>query len=247
MKTKFSKKNETFILDDYIYPKYIDKINLEEIRNRDLQGLDSSYSKNFRESIKAIRKSSRNKKFWYNYIQEFPIVITDTIRWRKILIEFGITDRKYFHRRYFKLDYFFPTTGIAVEIDSSLHNRIYDKARDLYIKETFGIETIRFEENQQDLELLKQRSNEIIKDKISSGFSEESKITLDFFQEQLDTKTILFRDIEIGYENFYISDEIILEKNYYCNKYSDPDVYDIFIKEFEDSFYEQYHKTIKWI
>lgn len=210
---------EIFRIGDYNIPKYIDGIDIQYNRENDLKKLDSSFSRKFRqESLKSLINSSNLPRYTWQYIREFPIIILDIIKWKKILLDFKLSNNKeYYHRKFFKLDYLFPYTGIAVEIDSEYHNKIYDAARDLYLKESFGITTIRyFKDNTSDLSNLSKLSEYIINNKVNP----EIKIALDFsnkinFSGIFD---IIIKDIELEYRNYYCNNIIVISRNIFINK-----------------------------
>lgn len=110
-------------------------INILKYRQKALATQQSSFSLSFKEDI---------DKLGINYIQEFPIIITEHEIWKDYLNYFGSTRETI----YFSLDYYFPDIGLAVEIDSSYHDnrKNYDKARDKYLECVCGIYTLRFYE-----------------------------------------------------------------------------------------------------
>lgn len=140
-----------YVIRDKFYTAYIGmyfvprkvKINnklIDVVFNREKAILNdkSSYSINFKNLI----DNNYNIKGYYNYIEEFPIIIENTSLWNNILNSFSVRlDDSIRNTRYFLLDYFFPYLGIAVEIDSKYHKAkiIYDKARDIYVERVYGI------------------------------------------------------------------------------------------------------------
>ena len=144
----------TLLEDRYIIPRFIQVnkfgklLDLSNHRNNLLLGNESFYSRTFRRDIiSESMKSSRLLKPYYEYIREFPIVLDDRSLWNNILTCLGESiDSKKRDTSYFLLDYMFPYFGLAVEIDSEYHDnrQIYDKARDIYVRNRYGLETIRF-------------------------------------------------------------------------------------------------------
>lgn len=131
-------------IDGYIVPKVLENnINLHSNRKSILFNKDSKYSKNFRKLIDSKLTTEK----YLNYIREFPIIIENKELWNNILNQFSIPiDDKMRKVNYFLIDYLFPYLGISVEIDSEYHNTrlIYDKARDIYIENMYGIIAYRF-------------------------------------------------------------------------------------------------------
>ena len=87
------------------------------------------------------------------YIEQFPVFITNRKKWQETCMRTGCTigmvdrnGRKYWERNYFALDLYLPYPKIAIELDyESTHPcPEYDAARDLYLKEKYGIKTIRY-------------------------------------------------------------------------------------------------------
>lgn len=135
----------------YIVPKYVThskgKVDLIKNRLQELGKRDSSYVSNFKTDIVNLgNKTSGNLP---KYIEEFPIVIDNSAMWNSILDYYNVpVNSVHRSRKYFLLDFLFYELGFIVEIDSAYHigNESYDKARDLYIKQKYGLDTIRFYE-----------------------------------------------------------------------------------------------------
>lgn len=238
---------DVFFVEEYAFPKKIGKVDIQSIRNLDLKSLknggsDSKFSERFRSMI-----DKKNNKY-FHYIREFIIPIEDKSRWLKILNELGLSNTKYVNRQFFKLDYLFKYTGIAVEIDSSLHDSTYDSARDIYLELTYGIKTVRIFENvsREDIDKLEEISKKIIKSKAIP----ESIIRLDVNQVK-SVFDIINRDIELGTSEFYKVTTVNISKNNfisrYCKVYSTEDTYQFFLQEFEKHFIEYYNKNIHWL
>lgn len=243
---------EIFFEEEYQFPRHIGVSDILFYRNKVLEsiekgGSDSKFSRDFREKLWDKVYNSYDKRP-FKYIREFIIEITDRERWLRILREFGLSDnRKYTDTAFFSLDYFFKYTGLVVEIDSSLHNKYYDAARDEYLRITYGLEIIRIQgfSKDSDIDYFKDRSLEIFNKKVS-----KSSI-VSIFERRVSNKTydIINNIIEIDYINFYKSREIILNKEDFYRKYgnnSDLSSFNSFVLEFEENFRRLYFKTIKW-
>lgn len=244
---------EIFFEEEYQFPRHIGTSDILFYRNKVLEsiekgGSDSKFSRDFRSKLWNKVYNSYDKRP-FQYIREFIIEITDKDRWLRILREFGLSgNKKYTDTAFFSLDYFFKYTGLVVEIDSSLHDKYYDAARDEYLRITYGLEIIRIFESPKDsdIENFKDRSFEIFNNKVN-----KSSI-VSIFERQVSNKIydIINRMIEIGYINFYKSKEIILNKEDFYKKYgnnSDLSSFNSFVLEFEENFRRLYFKTIKWI
>lgn len=64
-------------------------------------------------------------------IPEFPVVIQNSYR---LPGQSGL---------FYYLDYYFPTLGLAIELDSDLHSLDKDEVRDKYLLDVLGIKTFR--------------------------------------------------------------------------------------------------------
>lgn len=243
---------EIFFEEEYQFPRHIGTSDILFYRNKALEsiekgGSDSKFSRNFRNRLSNVISYSNDARP-FKYIREFIIEITDRERWLRILREFGLSgNRKYTDTAFFSLDYFFKYTGLVVEIDSSLHNKYYDAARDEYLRITYGLEIIRIQgfSKDSDIDYFKDRSLEIFNNKVN-----KSSI-VSIFERRVSNKTydIINNIIEIGYINFYKSREIILNKEDFYRKYgnnSDLSSFNSFVLEFEENFRRLYFKTIKW-
>ena len=127
-----------FELDGYWLPKFIGNSNLEKNRLQELK-VESSYVKNLKRDIVRY-------KLLKSYIQEFPFPIEHIESWHRILKAVGLEEgSKYFGVNYFKLDFFFPSLSLCIEVDSSYHfsKSKYDQARDAYLSSIYGIRTVR--------------------------------------------------------------------------------------------------------
>jgi very-short-patch-repair endonuclease len=245
---------EVFIEEEYQFPRHIGTSDILFYRNKVLEsiekgGSDSKFSRDFRKKLWDRLVYDLYDKRPFKFIREFPIEITDKDRWLRILKEFGLSgNKKYTDTAFFSLDYFFKYTGLVVEIDSSLHDKIYDAARDEYLRITYGLETIRIQGFSKDLDIENfiGRSLEIFNNKVK-----KSSI-VSIFERRVSNKTcdIINNIIEIGYINFYKSREIVLNREDFYRKYgnnSDLSSFNSFVLEFEENFRRLYFKTIKWI
>lgn len=244
---------EIFTVDDYQFPKYIGSADVQFYRDEDLKsiedgGLDSQFSRDFRNQVDNIILSSREKEPFL-YVQEFPVKIENKERWEKILKDFGLTDARYARQKYFKLDYFFKHTGLVVEIDSNYHNKIYDAARDEYLKITYGLETIRIFESPKDSDM-----KNFIKCSLEIFKNKKSKNSIFIMRERRVEEYIfdfLNKSIEMTYPNFHVQKEISIYKrdfyrNYY-NIYPVPELFNSFLQTFEENFKKFYDKSVNWI
>ena len=217
-----------FLLDNnYYIPKFLykekKKINLLKYRNKFLNN-QSQYSLNFKEDL---------EKLGYNFIQEFTIIIIYKDIWEEILNTFGIIDESTRSITYFSLDYYLPDIGLAIEIDSDYHkNReLYDKARDIYIENMYGINTLRFYnygdnvyKRKEYLSLLKQSIN--TKTKYITSWNLTSRIFFDYssiitenFIKDNEKELIILEKFITGYgiEKFIRNDIIEITEGEFLN------------------------------
>ena len=251
------KKNfeNIFFVEEYAFPKKIGLVNIQSIRDIAMKsiedgGSDSQYSIDFRNRIDNVIFSS-NEKRPFHYIREFIVPITNKERWLRILYSFGLSGvSNYVNTTFFKLDYFFKYTGLAVEIDSkTFHNKYYDAARDEYLRTTYGLETIRIQgfSKDSDLEHFKNHSLKIFNKKAvkeSTFIMSRELCAVESYYNVINTL------IENNYNNFYKEFVITLsKKDFYeqFGKYALPDCYEGFVYGFERTFKEKYNKIIKWI
>jgi hypothetical protein len=130
----------SFQIGSYSFPKQIKSysgkiIDLEDNRLQNLQQ-GSSWSPNFERYL-------GNQYTGTVFHREFPFLIDNRPLWKEISDYFGVSPSKK-DRNYFLADYFFPNYNLAVEIDSRLHDPIYDQARDEYMQEMCGTTFLRF-------------------------------------------------------------------------------------------------------
>lgn len=141
---KFLKKDGrySFKIGRYLIPTYYKTrngctINLETNRNSALIENESKWSKFFDLMVKRIYSNEIVYK-------EVPLIIEDISKWDSCCDRYEISDEEQRGRNYFLADYVFPEYNLIVEIDSNLHDYDYDKARDDYIKSTWGFNMLRF-------------------------------------------------------------------------------------------------------
>lgn len=133
----------SFYLGEYCFPKFIQfrpnkYFNLEDNRKQNLEQADSAWSRYFKSILQCYSG--------LYYIREFPLIVERRNRWENYCLANMALDDEFLNRKYFLADYFFPDYNLLVEIDSDLHDQGYDKARDEYIEETWGLKTLRFYE-----------------------------------------------------------------------------------------------------
>jgi very-short-patch-repair endonuclease len=56
-------------------------------------------------------------------------------------------------RSYYLIDYYIPTKGIAIELDSNLHDKKFDQIKDRYLFRYHGIRVIRYPNILKDFRL----------------------------------------------------------------------------------------------
>ena len=141
---KFLKKDGRclFSIGRYSIPTYYKTrkectISLKANRNKALIENSSEWSKYFDLMMKRAYSDHRVYK-------EVPLVIEDISRWKSCCDRYRISDGEQRGRNYFLADYIFPEYNLIVKIDSNLHDFDYDKARDDYIKSTWGFKILRF-------------------------------------------------------------------------------------------------------
>ena len=245
---------DVFFVEEYAFPKKIGLVDIQSIRDIAMKsiedgGSDSQYSMNFRNRIDGVTFNSRDARP-FHYIREFIVPITNKERWLRILYNFGLSGAsKYTKQEFFKLDYFFKYTGLAVEIDSNLHDSTYDAARDEYLRTTYGLETIRIFgfSKDSDIDNFKEHSLKIFNNKTVKEatfiMSRELYAVESYYN-------VIITLIENSYNNFYKEFVITLsKKDFYeqFGKYALPDWYEGFVYGFERTFKEKYNKIIKWV
>ena len=109
------------------YPRYINTVNgifdLEAFRRNNLK-VENGENK----LIKFCNSIFRD------VYQQYPIIIIDLAFWRQCLTDTGLSNSKYYNKRFFVLDGFSPSRNLAIEADYiTTHDRSYDTARDKYI------------------------------------------------------------------------------------------------------------------
>ena len=131
--------NDKYFIPSTLISSNRKRINILKNRNKLLKD-QSSYSKNMKSYLRQLKVS---------YIQEFIIFIQNSLLWENILSSLNLQKEdyeKYKSINYFSLDYFLDDYLICIEVDSDYHNsrQILDKARDLYLKYEYNIDTLRF-------------------------------------------------------------------------------------------------------
>lgn len=139
---EYIEENLIFKVDNYKYPTVViglkrPRENLFKIRQVLLLEDESIYVERFKSDIKNIGLEA--------YIEEFLIPIDNRELWWKCCSTFGVTNSSLRDIVTFSLDFYYPGSNLAVEIDGKQHmeNRPYDHARDMYIQERWGIKTLR--------------------------------------------------------------------------------------------------------
>lgn len=81
---------------------------------------------------------------WLNPLEEYQVYIEHPEVWKDLCRLYGNKDTD---RTFFQADFFFPSAGIIVEIDSDYHigKRDSDQARDSYMEMVYGWKTFRYE------------------------------------------------------------------------------------------------------
>ena len=140
----------------YVIPTHIfkntrkeERIEISSSRRSALMNNGSSFSRNFEKDLEKLKGESQgiNEKY-FQYIKEFPVPL-DKIIWENLIRSEGVEEGerdKLWNKNYILLDYFFPKSGIIVEIDSDFHKDkiIDDRVRDNYLYRKYGLDTIRF-------------------------------------------------------------------------------------------------------
>ena len=137
--SKFCFEVDGFLIPKRLITKNKKKINIELNRLILQKQGNSPYSINMNNYL-------TDKGIYF--IKEFIILIKNYTLWKKILEEFKLPKNKfeeYLSKNYFSLDYFLPNNLTCIEIDSDYHKnkKIFDKARDMYLRLEHSIETIR--------------------------------------------------------------------------------------------------------
>lgn len=186
--------------EGYKIPRYIisrksgKKISLVEARNELLNKVKSNYEPSFIYDVSILKGKAIERKPLYNYIREFPVVIEDLELWNEILDILEISkEDKMRNTNYFILDFLFYESDFIVEIDSEYHDgrEIYDKARDLYIKNKYGLDTLRFYKYGLD-DIDRVTYQAAFKKKIKDSYNVKIKLGLIYGRSILDfTETVV--------------------------------------------------------
>lgn len=119
-------------------------IKTKDVIHTSLKASLSRYCKNWEGDLKENKVEG--------FLKEVCLPIYNRDKWLKICKKYGLEDkirkgsktsRLFSDTRYFLLDYFWPEYGFAVEIDSNLHSKEQDLARDEYVWEEYKIKTYR--------------------------------------------------------------------------------------------------------
>lgn len=156
------------------------------------------------------------------FIREFIIIIQNKELWEYSVNCMDISDSEkeiYKKMNYFSLDYFLPINMTCIEVDSDYHinRKSLDFARDIYLRMTYFIKTIRFYHfgenyirDKNNIDLLKKRLSEVNIDP-RNRFNYLDIIYDEFVYDNEYLFIMLSRFIEfIGYENLYKSTGKIL-------------------------------------
>lgn len=130
-----SNNKYTFRIDNWLidFPRWIrtkDKSKFYDFK----KVLSSSvYSRKYQLSHRSIQAHKFDALVEVDYFQ-LPIIK-----------EFVVINRSYENdRSYYLIDYYVPTKGIAIELDSNLHDKKFDSIKDRYLFRTHGIRVIRY-------------------------------------------------------------------------------------------------------
>lgn len=186
----------SFRVGGYVIPKMMNtysgnRIDLEKNRENNLNQ-ESFWSPRFEEFLKI----SHNR---IPYIKEFPFIIENRSLWNSLCIKYDV-DLDLRDKNYFLADYFFPEHNLIVEIDSWLHDKNYDLARNEYINLVWGTYSLRFYEFGK----LKVRTKKFMK-KFNSYINRISKIK-EFYN-------VVGCIVNIDYSDYIVND--------FCNSNSD--------------------------
>lgn len=130
-----NKNNLTFKIDNWSidFPRWIktkDKTKFYDFK----KVLNSSvYSRTYQLSHRSIQAHKFDALVDVDYFQI------------SIIKEFVVINRSNENdRSYYLLDYYVPMKGIAIELDSNLHDKKFDAIKDRYLFRTHGIRVIRY-------------------------------------------------------------------------------------------------------
>lgn len=215
---KFLKRDGRYLfsIGRYLIPTFYKArngrpINLKDNRKKALIENSSEWSKYFDLMMKRAYSD-------YRVYKEVPLVIEDISKWDYCCDRYGVSDEEQRGRNYFLADYVFPDYNLIVEIDSNLHDFDYDKARDDYIKSTWGFKILRFYEfgsspdsmdvflNQLDI-VLANKPDETIK----LGYSD---LIIDSFTHSAGTTTL---NIIKKVDKYINKDNVPRGVRLYCN------------------------------
>lgn len=127
-----------FIIPAFIFNKDNKTIDLRENRFSTFKERKSTWVRFFELIINRYYPN-------LNYCREVPLIIEDRNLWRNFCVTEDVDcTPEILDRNYFLADYIFPEYNLMVEIDSNLHDKEYDNARDDYVKNTWGFNILRF-------------------------------------------------------------------------------------------------------
>lgn len=127
-----------FIIPAFIFNKDNKTIDLRENRFSTFKERKSTWVRFFELIINRYYPN-------LNYCREVPLIIEDRNLWRNFCVTEDVDcTPEILDRNYFLADYIFPEYNLMVEIDSNLHDKEYDNARDDYVKSTWGFNILRF-------------------------------------------------------------------------------------------------------
>ena len=95
-----------------------------------------------------LRAEEVFKQFNLKFIPEYPILISNRDLWRSICDQLEVTDLDILNLRTMVLDFYSPTGGFGIEIDSkkfhtSETQRQRDLAKELYLQKMFKMDVVR--------------------------------------------------------------------------------------------------------
>lgn len=139
-----NKNNLTFRIDNWTidFPRWIktkDKTKYYDFK----KVLNSSvYSRKYQLNHRSVQAHKFDALVDVDYFQ-IPIIK-----------EFVVINRaRENDRSYYLIDYYIPTKGIAIELDSNLHDKKFDQIKDRYLFRYHGIRVIRYPNILKDFRL----------------------------------------------------------------------------------------------
>jgi hypothetical protein len=180
---KSLEKLYTFTLDWYKIPKFTSKISsVETLRNK----LIGECSKGEISYINMLSKiiNEFNLSFECYFIRQFPFILEDKELWKTCCNENGIEE---VDRSVIFTDIYFPRLNKVIEIDYNYthQNPNYDKSRDSYLYQKYGILTCRIQNysKSKNFELIARKNTY---DLLVSAISQFNAVPIDIdFQQAL--------------------------------------------------------------